>query len=130
MQAQVVHHRKQTLPWIPMIVAALLVAATAIGVQAALRDRGTATVPSITSIEGPGVRGIGPHGSVRVGSDLGAKESMQKVGMVEAGVTNISGVVYRPQPATGGPHPRTKFAGSAGRDPALKTTIDRIEQAR
>src|SRR5262245_21683854 len=130
MQAQVVHHRKQTLPWIPMLVAALLVAATAIGIQAALRDRGTATVPSITSVEGPGVRGIGPHGSVRVTTDVGAKESMQKVGMVEAGVTNISGVVYRSQQATGGAHPRTKFAGSSGRDPALKATIARIEQAR
>jgi hypothetical protein len=139
MQTQVVHQRKQELPWIPILVAGLLVAATAAGVQVALRDRGTTvTPPAITSV------------------DQGA--NLQKAGMTEAGVGNLSGSTGATSdgwvdPATAaregggvasvgafegqisGPHARVKYGapegGSAGsRDPALQATITRIEQAR
>jgi hypothetical protein len=109
MQAQVVHQRKQTLPWIPMLVAALLVAATAIGIQAALRDNGAVTAPSITSVEGSGVRDMGPHGAARIPSGEDKAVSLQKAGMVDAGYTNVSGI----QVDTSGTHPRTKFGGSS-----------------
>jgi hypothetical protein len=90
MQAQVVHQRKQGLPWIPMIVAALLVAATALGVQAALRDRGTTVGPPVTTIDqgilDPGVRSIGGHGAARITTGEGRAVSSQTAGVGIAGV--------------------------------------------
>jgi hypothetical protein len=98
MQTHVVHQRKQSLPWIPMIVAALLVAATAFGVQSALRGRGTTIGPTPVVVDWS-VNGI-----------AGPTHGMHRPTEVQArGWT-------APQPA--------------GRDPALKATITRIEQAR
>jgi hypothetical protein len=150
MQTQVVHRRKQTLPWIPMLVAAVLVAATTLGIQAALRDRGTVTAPTITSVEGPGVRGIGAHGAARIPFDESKDIALQKAAMVEAGITSVAGVRGDPvsvpdaqtaaregggygvtRTATGEPHPRTKFGGSTeDRDLALRATIHRIALER
>ena len=51
MQSQVVHQHKAYIPWIPMLVAALLVVATALSIQLALRDRGTTVAPSIATVD-------------------------------------------------------------------------------
>jgi hypothetical protein len=121
MQAQVVHQRKATLPWIPMLIAALVVFATVAGVQLALRDRGSA--PAVTVVDdgtGPGVRDIGGHGAARISAGEDIAAASQKAAMVDAGVTSISGVrgVTDVLPWSGGPHPRTKFgAGAARVDP-------------
>jgi hypothetical protein len=45
MQTHVVHQQKRSIPWATLILAALLVAATALGVQSVLRDRGTTVTP-------------------------------------------------------------------------------------
>jgi hypothetical protein len=123
MQAQVVHQRKQNLPWIPMIVAALVVAATALGVQSALRDRGTTVGPPVTSIDqganlqqteitDAGVRSIGGHGPARITTGEDPKVSSQ-AGMVEVGITSVGGGAV----------------GSAGSEPE-PDAFARIEQAR
>jgi len=136
MQTQVVHQRKATLPWIPMLLAALVVFATVAGVQLALRDRGSApTVTVVDDVTGPGVRDVGGHGAARIPAGEDAAAASQKAAMVEGGVTSLSGIVSETSGFVGGPHPRTKFGGSGdgsstGRDPALQATIARIEQAR
>jgi negative regulator of sigma E activity len=124
MQAQVVHQRKQNLPWIPMIVAALVVAATALGVQSATRDRGTTVGPPVASIDqganlqqtqitDAGVRSIGGHGPARITTGEDPKVSSQKAGMVEGGITSVGGGAV----------------GSAGSEPE-PDALARIEQAR
>jgi hypothetical protein len=112
MQAQVVHQRKATLPWIPMLIAALVVFATVAGVQLALRDRGSA--PAVTVVDdgtGPGVRDMGGHGAARISAGEDVAAASQKAAMVEAGVTSISGIRGATDvvSGSGGPHPRTKF---------------------
>jgi hypothetical protein len=136
MQAQVVHQRKATLPLLPMLLAALFVFATVAAVQIALRDRGT-NAPAVSVVDdgtGPGVRDIGGHGAARIAVGEEPGVAAQKAAMVEAGVTSLSGFATDTLVGTGGPHPRTKFAGSegsgGGRDQALRATITRIEQAR
>jgi hypothetical protein len=120
MQTAVVHQRKAYIPWIPMLVAALLVVASAFAIQLAIRDRGTTVAPPSTEqVDGA---------------------EQQKAGMAEAGITGV-GVAPHGVHASddlqsvSGPHPRTKFGASEGtqsdpRDPALRATIARIEQAR
>jgi hypothetical protein len=119
MQTQVVHQRKAYVPWIPMLVAALLVAGSALTIQLALRDRGTTvTPPSITTV------------------DQGA--NLQKAAMAEAGITGVGiaphhvAISGTDVPTVSGPHPRVKFAApkAVPRDDALEATITRIEQAR
>jgi hypothetical protein len=119
MQTQVVHQRKVYLPWIPMLVAALLVAGSALGIQLALRDRGTTvTPPSIATV------------------DQGANQ--QKADMTAAGITGVGvaphhgAVIGTDIPALSGPHPRVKFSEpeTVPRDEALNATITRIQQAR
>jgi hypothetical protein len=134
MQAQVVHQRKATVPWIPALIVALLVFATVAGVQIALRDRGTST-PAVSAVDGPGVRNVGAHGAARIAAGEDPGVSAQKAAMVEAGVTSLSGIATVVPTFEAGPHPRTKFGGSAGgsgdgRDAALRATITRIEQER
>jgi hypothetical protein len=142
MQAQVVHQRKATLPWLPMLLAALFVFATVAAAQIVLRDRGT-NAPAVSTVDDGaiqkagmvegGVTSVGWHGSAPIKGE-GTAVSNQKAGMAEAGVTNVSGIASEPIEGAGGPHPRTKFAASAGsdggRDAALRATITRIEQAR
>jgi hypothetical protein len=143
MQAQVVHQRKATLPLLPMLLAALFVFATVAAVQIAIRDRGT-NAPEVSTVDSgaiqkagmveAGVTSVGGHGAARIKGE-GTGVSNQKAGMAEAGITNVSGMTSGSLAGTGGPHPRTKFAGSAesgSGDPneALQATIDRIEQAR
>jgi hypothetical protein len=142
MQAQVVHQRKATLPLLPMLLAALFVFATLAGAQLVLRDR-DANAPAVSTVDGgaiqkagmveAGVTSVGWHGSARIKGE-GTGVSNQKAGMAEAGVTNVSGITSGSAEITGGPHPRTKFAGSegsgGGRDQALRATVTRIEQAR
>jgi hypothetical protein len=137
MQTQVVHQRKATLPWIPMVLAALFVFATVAGVQLALRDRGT-SAPVVSVVDNgtsPGVRNVGAHGAARIAAVEEPGVASQKAAMVEAGVTSLSGIATETPAFSGGPHPRTKFGGSedgsgGGRDAALRATITRIEQAR
>jgi hypothetical protein len=136
MQTQVVHQRKTTLPWIPMVLAALFVFGTVAGVQLALRDHGSA--PAVTVVDdgtGPGVRDVGGHGAARIAVGEEPGVGSQKAAMVEAGVTSLAGIATETPAFGGGPHPRTKFGGSAdgsgsGREAALRATITRIEQAR
>jgi len=137
MQTQVVHQPKATVPWIPALVAALLVFATAAGVQIALRDRGATVLTSVDDVTGPGVRDFGPHGAARIPAGEENAAATQKAAMVQAGVTSVGGSVAVPigasagaarqkagmveagvtglsdpgevQTASGGPHPRTKF---------------------
>jgi hypothetical protein len=121
MQTAVVHQRKAYIPWIPMLVAALLVVASAFAVQLAIRDRGTTVAPPSTE-------------QVDHGAD------QQKAAMAEAGITGVGVAPHGVQTSgdlqsVSGPHPRTKFGASDGtqsdlRDPALRATIARIEQAR
>ena len=128
MQTQVVHQRKATLPWIPMLIAALVVFATVAGVQLVLRDRGSA--PTVTVVDdgnGPGVRDIGGHGAARIPVGEDAPAASQKAAMVEAGVTSISGLgATDPAPMeSGGPHPRTKFAtGGSGSGEGIEAPED------
>jgi hypothetical protein len=120
-----------------MLLAALFVFATVAGVQIALRDRGT-NAPAVSVVDdgtGPGVRNVGAHGAARIAAGEDPGVSAQKAAMVEAGVTSLSGIATVVPTFEVGPHPRTKFGGSAGgsgdvRDPALQATITRIEQAR
>jgi hypothetical protein len=136
MQAQVVHHRKATLPWIPMLLAALFVFATVAAVQVALSHRGSPVVTSVDSVTGPGVREVGPQGAARIAGGEDNAAAAQKAGMVEAGVTSVGGSVGGPWAdfTASWAHHRTTFGGpsegSGGRDPALQATITRIEQAR
>jgi hypothetical protein len=98
MQAQVVHQRKQSIPWFLIIVAALLVAATTLGVQSALRDRGSTVAPTPVVVDWS-VNGIaGPTHGMHRPADVQTRDRTA------------------PQ--------------ATGRDPALKATITRIEQAR
>jgi hypothetical protein len=116
MQAQVVHQRKQNLPWIPMIVAALLVAATALGVQSALRDRGTTVGPTPIVVD-MSVNGIaGPTHGMHRPTDVPSRDAIAEPGLGKGAV----GVQAR-----GWTAPQ-----AAGRDPAFKPTITQIEQAR
>jgi hypothetical protein len=116
MQTQVVHQRKQSLPWIPMIVAALLVAATAFGVQSALRDRGTTVGPAPVVVD-TSVNGIaGPTHGMHRPADVKSGGATGSSGLGEAAVDVHAREWTAPQ--------------ATGRDPALKATITRIEQAR
>jgi hypothetical protein len=51
MQTQVAHQRKAHIPWIPILVAALVVVATALTLQFAFRDRGSRVAPSIATVD-------------------------------------------------------------------------------
>ena len=124
MQTQVVHQRKATIPWLPALIAALLVGGIVLTAQLAI-DRVWTTAPAVTVVPGNG-------------TTVDREADAQKAGMAEAGYTNISGVkasmVGAAQPS--GPHPRTKFGGSAGggsvegRDEALQALITRIQLQR
>jgi hypothetical protein len=133
MQAQVVHHRRATLPWIPMLLAALIVFATVAGVQIALRGRGT-SIPAVSTVDDSGGRSIGPHGAARIDSDTSKVWLDPTVAAREGRGFGVAYVDPAAEGAAAGPHPRTKFGGSVsdgtGRDPALRVTITRIEQAR
>jgi hypothetical protein len=106
MQTQVVHQRKVPIPWIPILVAALLVLGAVFAAQLALRDPETTVTTPIASV------------------DL---VSQQKAEMLEAGITGIGiaphhGVLLDTNLSVAGPHPRVKFQapdlGSLPRDPA------------
>jgi hypothetical protein len=124
MQTQVVHQRKASIPWLPALIAALVVAGIALTAQLAI-DRAGTTAPAIT---------VAPGTATTVDREADA----QKPGMVGAGYTNISGVDASAVGAggTSGPHPRTKFGGSAGggsvegRDAALQALVTRIQLQR
>jgi hypothetical protein len=123
MQTQVVHQRKATIPWLPALIAALLVGGIVLTAQLAI-DRAGTTAPAITVV---------PGNATAVDREADA----QKAGMAGAGYTNISGVeASTVGAATSGPHPRTKFGGSTGegtvggRDAALQALITRIQLQR
>ncbi len=124
MQTQVVHQRKATIPWLPALIAALLVGGIVLTAQLAI-DRAGTTAPAITVV---------PGNATTVDREADA----QKAGMAEAGYTNISGVDASTVGGTktSGPHPRTKFGGATGggsvegRDAALKALITRIQLQR
>ena len=124
MQTQVVHQRKVSIPWLPALIAALVVAGIVLTAQLAI-DRAGTTAPAIN---------VAPGTVTTVDREADA----QKAGMVEAGYTNISGVDVSTVGAggTSGPHPRTKFGGSAGagsvenRDAALQALVTRIQLQR
>jgi hypothetical protein len=134
MQTQVVHQHRATIPWAAVVLTCLLAVASVLAIQLAMRDRGaTVTPPSVSAVDR--------------GADL------QKAGMSEAGINNVSGTVgatvgewvdpmtaIREGGASGvgtvelspasGPHPRVKFGGDeseAVRDAALKATITRLQ---
>jgi hypothetical protein len=121
MQAQVVHQRKASIPWLPALIAALVVGGIVLTAQLAIDRTGT-TAPAIT---------VAPGTVTTVDREADA----QKAGMVEAGYTNVSGIEASTVGATktSGTHPRTKFGGSAGenstegRDAALQALITRIQ---
>src|SRR6476660_8409081 len=121
MQAQVVHQRKLSIPWLPVLIAALVVGGIILTAQLAIDRTGT-TAPAITVV--PGTL-----------STVDREANTQKAGMVEAGYTNVSGIEASTVGATktSGLHPRTKFGGSVGgdsvdgRDAALKAPITRIQ---
>ena len=124
MQTQVVHQRKATIPWLPALIAALLVGGIVLTAQLAI-DRAGTTASPITVVPGNA-------------TSVDREADAQKAGMTEAGYTNISGVKASTVGAakTSGPHPRTKFAGSTGggsvgsRDAALQALITRIQLQR
>ena len=124
MQTQVVHQRKATIPWLPALIAALLVGGIVLTAQLAI-DRAETTTPAITVV---------PGNATTVDREADA----QKAGMAEAGYTNISGVKASTVGVaeTSGPHPRTKFGGSTGggsvggRDAALQALITRVQLQR
>jgi len=125
MQTQVVHQNRPTIAWAPILVICLLAIASVFAIELATREKGTpVTAPAISSV------------------DRGA--DVQKAGMSEGGVRNVSGTVLREggaagiatigrHPAVGGPHPRVKFGAQSvegPRDAALQATITRIQHAR
>jgi len=124
MQAQAVHQRKAYVPWLPASIAALVVAGIVLTAQLAI-DRAGTTTPAITV-------------ALRTATTADRQADAQKAGTVEAGYTNISGVVGSTIGAgeTSGPHPRTKFGEPAGRgsvesrDMALQALITRIQLQR
>src|SRR5438445_11244604 len=115
MQTQVVHQRKASIPWLPALIAALLVGGIVLTAQLAV-DRAGTTAPAITVV---------PGNATTVDREADA----QKAGMAEAGYTNISGVKASTVAAAEPSHPRTKFGGSTGagsvggRDAALQALI-------
>jgi hypothetical protein len=134
MQAQVVHQHRATIPWAAVVLTCLLAIASVLAIQLAMHDRGaTVTPPSVSVVD---------HGA-----------DLQKAGMSEAGIRNVSGTTgatagewvdpmtavreggatgiasVELSPGSGGPHPRVKFGGGeseAARDAALKATITRL----
>ncbi len=124
MQTQVVHQRKASIPWLPALIAALLVGGIVLTAQLAI-DRAGTTAPAITVV---------PGNATTVDREADA----QKAGIAEAGYTNISGVDASTVGGTqtSGPHPRTKFGGATGgesvegRDAALQALITRIQLQR
>ena len=124
MQAQVVHQRKVSIPWLPALIAALVVGGIVLTAQLAI-DRAGTTAPAITVV---------PQTATTVDREADA----QKAGMVEAGYTNVSGIEASTVGAskTSGTHPRTKFGASVGgnsaegRDAALQALITRIQLQR
>jgi hypothetical protein len=134
MQTQVVHQHRATIPWAAVVLTCLLAVASVLAIQLAMRDRGATVTPP-------------PVSAVDRGADI------QKAGMSEAGISNVSGIAgarvgewvdpmtaVREGGATGvttveigsgggGPYPRVKFSGDeseAARDAALKATITRL----
>ena len=124
MQTQVVHQNKVGIPWLPALIATLVVAGIVFTAQLAI-DRVGTTAPAITVAPG-------------TPTTVDRQGDAQKAGMVEAGYTNISGVEASTVGAqeTSGPHPRTKFGEPAGggtvesRDMALQALITRIQLQR
>lgn len=120
MQTQVVHQRKATIPWLPALIAALVVGGIVLTAQLAI-DRAGTNAPAITVV---------PGNAATVDREADA----QKARMAEAGYTNISGVEASTVGAAGasGPHPRTKFGGGSvgSRDAALQALITRIQLQR
>ena len=133
MQAQVVHQRKATLPLLPMLLAALFVFATVLAAQIAIRDRGMNS-PAVSTVDDSGGRNIGPHGAARIDSGTSKVWLDPTVAAREGRGFGVAYVDPAAEAASAAPHPRTKFGGwgsdSTGRDPALRMTITRIEQAR
>ena len=124
MQTQVVHQRKVSIPWLPALIAALVVGGIVLAAQLAIDRTGTNT-PAITVVPG-------------TVTTIDREADAQKAGMVEAGYTNVSGIEAPTVGAskTSGLHPRTKFSGSVGgnstegRDAALQALITRIQLQR
>jgi hypothetical protein len=76
MQTQVAHQRKANIPWIPMLVAALVVVATALSLQFAFRDRGSTVAPSIATVDqitAPGAGRMANHAN-----DMQARSGSQQ----------------------------------------------------
>jgi hypothetical protein len=121
MQAQVVHQRKVSIPWLPALIAALVVGGIVLTAQLAIDRTGT-TAPAITVVPG-------------TATTVDREADAQKAGMVEAGYMNVSGIEASTVGASksSGLHPRTKFGGSVGgnstegRDAALQALITRIQ---
>jgi hypothetical protein len=124
MQTQVVHQRKVSIPWLPALIAALVVGGIVLTAQLAIDRTGT-TAPEITVVPG-------------TTTTVDREANAQKAGMVEAGYMNVSGIEASTVGAskTSGLHPRTKFGGSVGgnsiegRDAALQALITRIQLQR
>jgi hypothetical protein len=113
MQTQVVHQEKRSTPWATLILAALLVAATALGVQWVLQDRGTTVGPTPVVID-TSVGVAGPTHGRHLPTHVQSRGATGAPDLGEAAVE-----------ARGWTAPQV-----TGRDPALKATITRIEQAR
>jgi hypothetical protein len=124
MQAQVIQQRKPSIPWLPALIAALVVGGIVLTAQLAIDRTGT-TAPAITVVPG-------------TATTVDREADAQKAGMVEAGYTNVSGIQASTVGATktSGLHPRTKFGGPVGgdsvdgRDAALRALITRIQLQR
>ena len=78
MQTQVVHQRKVSIPWLPALIAALVVGGIVLTAQLAIDRTGTNT-PAITVVPG-------------TVTTIDREADAQKAGMVEAGYTNVSGI--------------------------------------
>jgi len=116
MQTQVVHQNKAGIPWLPMLMAALVVAAILVAAQVVAfgADRSTTdgtTVPGLTSTRGEGGIGYLPSET--------------------AGTSWVSSVAVQPKI-----NHRTKYGNvtesqtNQARDPALKAVIDRLRLDR
>ncbi len=103
MQTQVVHQRKASIPWLPALIAALLVGGIVLTAQLAI-DRAGTTAPAITVV--PGTTTISGVKASTVGAATSGPHPRTKFGG---------------QPAEG---------SVGGRDAALQALITRIQLQR
>jgi hypothetical protein len=77
MQTQVAHQRKANISWIPILVAALVVVATALSLQFAFRDRGSTVAPSIATVDQITTPGAGAGRMANHANDMRARSGSQ-----------------------------------------------------